>query len=480
MKLVWFRRDLRLDDNPALHHAIEDARAQNEPVVALYVATPMQWEKHGLSSRQADLIFRRLGALQKELSDIGVALFYHQCSSFHDAAEAVIKLVDSNGVTGVYYNKDYEVDEQQRDTYLQQALSNHACHIDVIAKDGKCVLPPGSILNKQGQYFKVFTPFKRAWLTRFATGGNRPLSPPSKQLVAVNRLISDDFVLFHPDIAFDYPRESSERWDASEYDIHKKLQQFCHEHLDDYEERRDIPSTDGTSTLSAYLAIGALSARRCIQEASLAADIEHISQGAQTWISELVWREFYQHLIYFEPRLVKNENFLLWGNRLQWRQDDDWFEAWCTGNTGYPIVDAAMKQLNTTGWMHNRLRMVVASFLVKDLQIDWRKGEHYFMSKLIDGDFAANNGGWQWCASTGCDGQPYFRIFNPISQGERFDAKGEFVRQWLPELEGVPDKFVHAPWNWPQFDSLNYPSPMVDHKEQREITLALYKRAKDS
>lgn len=204
-----------------------------------------------------------------------------------------------------------------------------------------------------------------------------------------------------------------------------------------------------------------------------------LSQGAQTWLSELIWREFYQHLLTFEPKLCKGKDFLYWGRYVKWWQEHDHFERWCRGETGYPIVDAAMRQLNQTGWMHNRLRMIVASFLTKDLHIDWRWGERYFMSKLIDGDYAANNGGWQWCASTGCDGQPYFRIFNPITQGEKFDESGVFIRHWIPELSSVPDKYIHAPWLWAGVNSVLYPSPIVDHKAEREVTLDMYKQARD-
>ncbi len=480
MKLIWFRRDLRIDDNPALDKAIEDARLTQEPLVALYTATPKQWGEHHMAPMQADLIHRRLGELRGDLEGLGVPLFYSEVPMFEDSAKLLINLVDTNGITGIYFNKDYEVDELHRDSTLTKALSNHAYHIDVEAFDSKCVFTPGTILNQQGSYFKVFTPFKKAWLNRFSTSPAHPVTVPFTVPMFEGALIGDGVAKFNDSSEFTYPKKNSQRWPVSSLEIDNALREFCESRIGEYGDNRDFPAIDGTSNLSAYLAIGALSPRRCIEAASLGNDIEMSSSGIQIWISELIWREFYQHLIHFEPRLVKHENFLVWGNRLQWRQNEDWFEAWCSGNTGYPIVDAAMKQLNATGWMHNRLRMVVASFLVKDLQIDWRKGERYFMSQLVDGDFAANNGGWQWCASTGCDGQPYFRIFNPISQGERFDAEGDFVRQWLPELESVPNKFIHNPWKWEAFDSIDYPHPIVDHKEQRAITLDLFKRAKDS
>jgi deoxyribodipyrimidine photo-lyase len=248
--------------------------------------------------------------------------------------------------------------------------------------------------------------------------------------------------------------------------------------MPEYHERRDYPAMDMTSRLSPYLTLGIISVRQCLARLHQSQP-SHNNAGADTWLSELIWREFYQHLIYFWPEICKGNNFHEWANNLVWNQNgEDWLRKWQSGETGYPIVDAAMRQLNQTGWMHNRLRMIVASFLTKDLHIDWRHGEQYFMRQLIDGDFAANNGGWQWSASTGCDGQPYFRIFNPITQGERFDPHGQFIRQYIPELSAVPDKYIHSPWLWGGVKSLSYPAPIVDHKREREITLGVYKEAK--
>ncbi|EAC1534127.1 deoxyribodipyrimidine photo-lyase, partial [Escherichia coli] len=256
------------------------------------------------------------------------------------------------------------------------------------------------------------------------------------------------------------------------------LRQFCQNGAGEYEQQRDFPAVEGTSRLSASLATGGLSPRQCLHRL-LAEQPQALDGGAgSVWLSELIWREFYRHLMTYYPSLCKHRPFIAWTDRVQWQSNPAHLKAWQEGKTGYPIVDAAMRQLNSTGWMHNRLRMITASFLVKDLLIDWREGERYFMSQLIDGDLAANNGGWQWAASTGTDAAPYFRIFNPTTQGEKFDREGEFIRQWLPELRDVPA--VHEPWKWAEKTgvTLDYPQPIVDHKEARLRTLAAYEEAR--
>ncbi|MEK2715535.1 deoxyribodipyrimidine photo-lyase, partial [Salmonella enterica subsp. enterica] len=237
---------------------------------------------------------------------------------------------------------------------------------------------------------------------------------------------------------------------------------------------------DGTSRLSASLATGGLSPRQCLHRL-LAEQPQALDGGpGSVWLNELIWREFYRHLMTWYPALCKHQPFIRWTKRVAWQENPHYFQAWQKGETGYPIVDAAMRQLNATGWMHNRLRMITASFLVKDLLIDWRLGERYFMSQLIDGDLAANNGGWQWAASTGTDSAPYFRIFNPTTQGERFDRDGEFIRQWLPALRDIPGKAIHEPWRWAEKAGvvLDYPRPIVEHKQARIATLSAYEAAR--
>ncbi len=471
MILVWFRRDLRTLDHTALKAALDTG----QPVVACFVATPEQWQEHHMAPMQADLIARRLEHVHQELTELNIPLLYKEVPRFEDCTKVICDWADKLNAMAVMVNINYEVNEVELDRKVSQALDNRG--VEFHAFHDKCVHAPTTVLNKQGEYFKVFTPFKRAWLQKFSlptvSKPQRQNELPSEQLAAVKQDGFDD------DFTFSYPRESSEAWCASTNDILKQLRTFARERSDGYQMKRDFPAIDGTSQLSPYLAIGALSPRQCIARLYAENSQPDLSEGKATWLSEIIWREFYQHLLVFEPKLVKGRGFIDWEDKIQWSYDEQAFECWKTGTTGYPIVDAAMRQLNQTGWMHNRLRMIVASFLTKDLHIDWRWGEEYFMSKLVDGDFAANNGGWQWSASTGCDGQPYFRIFNPISQGEKFDSDGQFVRHWVPEIKSVPNKFVHKPWTWEGFSLLEYHKPMVDHKVEREITLRLFKSAKE-
>ncbi|MCS0443200.1 deoxyribodipyrimidine photo-lyase [Vibrio diabolicus] len=471
MILVWFRRDLRTLDHTALKAALDSG----QPVVACFIATPEQWREHHMAPMQADFIARRLEYLNDELESLNVPFLYKEVPSFSDCTEVISEWAKTLEATSVMANIQYEVNERELDAQVSEALASH--DIDFELFHDKCVHPPTTVLNKQGEYFKVFTPFKRAWLTQFQMPA---VTKPQEQAPLSSKLLEQlEPIRFSSDFTFSYPRESSEDWFASTNDVLKQLREFARERSDAYKEDRDFPAIDGTSQLSPYLAIGALSPRQCIARLYAENQQNDLTEGKATWLSEIIWREFYQHLLVFEPKLVKGKGFIDWEDKIQWSYDEQAFERWKTGATGYPIVDAAMRQLNQTGWMHNRLRMVVASFLTKDLHIDWRWGEAYFMSKLVDGDFAANNGGWQWSASTGCDGQPYFRIFNPISQGEKFDSDGQFVRHWVPEIKSVPNKYIHKPWTWEGFSLLEYHKPMVDHKTEREITLRLFKSAKE-
>ncbi|MFH4893642.1 deoxyribodipyrimidine photo-lyase [Vibrio sp. Y42_MX_L11] len=471
MILVWFRRDLRTLDHTALKAALDSG----QPVVACFIATPEQWREHHMAPMQADLIARRLEYLNDELESLNVPFLYKEVPSFYDCTEVISGWAKTLEATSVMANIQYEVNERELDAQVSEALASH--DIDFKLFHDKCVHPPTTVLNKQGEYFKVFTPFKRAWLTQFQMPA---VTKPQEQAPLSSKILEQlEPIRFSSDFTFSYPRESSEDWFASTNDVLKQLREFARERSDAYKEDRDFPAIDGTSQLSPYLAIGALSPRQCIARLYAENQQNDLTEGKATWLSEIIWREFYQHLLVFEPKLVKGKGFIDWEDKIQWSYDEQAFERWKAGATGYPIVDAAMRQLNQTGWMHNRLRMVVASFLTKDLHIDWRWGEAYFMSKLVDGDFAANNGGWQWSASTGCDGQPYFRIFNPISQGEKFDSDGQFVRHWVPEIKSVPNKYIHKPWTWEGFSLLEYHKPMVDHKTEREITLRLFKSAKE-
>ncbi|PJC86959.1 deoxyribodipyrimidine photo-lyase [Vibrio sp. HA2012] len=474
MHLVWFRKDLRILDNPALFTAIQ----RGGSVVAAYVATPQQWQKHNMAPIQADLIFRHLEALRCELEQLNIPFLYAEKPDYNHSVQAIVELARVLGCKTISVNREYELNEQRRDDEL--VAKSAPLGISACLYHDRCLLPPGSILNQEQRYFKVFTPFKRKWLTQFALTAQDVCKPSCAvphsilSFPAANRV---GFTVFDSNSHFGYSRQNSSDYFTDTSDILHRLRYYSMHSLADYAVLRDFPAVDGTSRLSPYLTIGALSVRQCVAAMRERA-VNDLDCGAESWLNEFIWREFYQHLVALEPKISQRKSFHSWGDLIPWRNNTVWFNKWQRGETGYPIIDAAMRQLNRTGWMHNRLRMVVASFLTKDLHIDWRWGETYFMRKLVDGDFAANNGGWQWSASTGCDAQPYFRIFNPVSQGEKFDSDGQFVRRWIPELARVPDRYLHKPWLWKGYDSLHYPFPLVDHKQQRTITLMLYQNAK--
>ena len=468
--ILWIRRDLRIHDNPALVSAIE-----NGVSIAVFISTPQKWHQHHLAPIKADFIFRHLKQLEAELADLGITLLHLKATDFDDQAKQLTELYQQLGSQVVFANSEPEVDEQARD---QQLISSG---INLQVSDCDVMLPLGSVLNQQGEMFKVFTPFKNAWLKEVQAKGIQcsPTAAPSK--ASPNTQLPEALAGFKlvSDYDFDFPRVNSSRWPLSQDVLGNVIPNFLANKVNDYARLRDIPSVKGTSGLSPYLAIGAVSPRwLAIQLIQQQPDLLFDTQlPAFSWLNELIWRDFYKHLMFHHPKLVKGANFQQKYNGLDWYKDHPSFKAWCEGKTGYPLVDAAMRQLVETGWMHNRLRMVVASFLTKHLLIDWRWGERFFMDHLIDGDFSANNGGWQWASSTGCDAQPYFRIFNPITQSEKFDPKGIFIRKYIPELQNIPDKHVHFPHDYIAKNGINseYWQPIVEHKEARLRALAFFK-----
>ncbi|WP_028022564.1 deoxyribodipyrimidine photo-lyase [Enterovibrio calviensis] len=473
MKLVWFRRDLRVKDNIALSKACESG----EPVMAIYYETPVQWQSHGMAPIQADLIRRRLQVLQQDLEKLNIPLLFKRVPVFSDINPSLAELCQQYQISDIYCVRDYEVDEVSRDNSIAGLLSLTSTKMNMF--DYKCVFAPGSITTGAGTIYRVFTPFKKAWLEHYRRGNITPVTTPSP--VATNALVNALFKQ-QGSIEFAYPQTDSVGWPVDDNAIIQRLRDFCRYRVDQYEASRDFPAIPATSQLSPYLAIGALSPRQCIARLLTECPdcIDMNSSGASVWLSELIWREFYQHIVASYPEISKGHSFQAWTDSITWSQDELQFERWKQGRTGFPIVDAAMRQLNETGWMHNRLRMIVASFLVKDLHLDWRWGEKYFMNKLIDGDFGANNGGWQWSASVGTDAQPYFRVFNPTAQSKRFDPNVRFIRRWLKELESVPDNALHEPYRWAEKQGIDlaYPRPIVDHKAARETAISMFEIAK--
>lgn len=450
--IVWFRSDLRVYDNPALHGAL-----QNGTVVGIYLLSQNQWDKHSVSPAKRSLIVGQLRSLAEELRILNIPLKIITCNDYADYGDALSEQACLFGSERVYYNIEYEINEKDCaktvDAKLQSVnVMTHSFH-------DSCMIEPGQIRTKQGECYKVFSAFKREFIAQHGLHARRILNRPNGQLsidVDTDLAALDDIVI---------DGKWTFLWPVGEDAAHGRLGQFIENHIKEYDLQRDIPSIDGTSQISPYLAVGALTTTQCMQAALSITEgrFDGGKNGVLVWINELIWREFYRHLIDEYPRLCKHKPFKADTDRLPWKHDQVLFKAWTDGRTGYPIVDAAMRQLAETGWMHNRLRMITAMFLTKHLFIDWRWGEQYFMEHLVDGDFAANNGGWQWSASTGVDAVPYFRIFNPTRQSQRFDPNGDFIRCYLPELKALDNKSIHQP-SAHQAKTAGYVLPIVEHK----------------
>ncbi|GME34868.1 MULTISPECIES: deoxyribodipyrimidine photo-lyase [unclassified Pantoea] len=469
--LVWLRNDLRINDNLALHAACRDSKAK---VIALFLATPKQWQQHDMSPRQAAFIHASLVEVQNALAERGIALHYQACYAFSDSIDALTEFCEKHQVDQLFYNYQYEMNERQRDAEAEKRLDDAG----VICQgfDDSLLLPPGSVQSGDRSMYKVFTPFSKAFVRRLQQSLPECVPAPKPRDGAPLKTTRLP--------AFDCPTEAFDEdlFPAGEAAALKRLRHFATKPVLDYPAKRDLPALDATSRLSVYLSTGVLSPRQCLHRVLHEHPDALDNSRAFTWLNELIWREFYRHLLVAYPALCRHKPFVDWTQNVEWQRDDAHFDAWKAGKTGFPIVDAAMRQMKALGWMHNRLRMITASFLVKDLLIDWREGECYFMQQLIDGDLAANNGGWQWAASTGTDSAPYFRIFNPTTQGERFDEQGEFIRHYLPELADVPDSHIHQPHVWAEKNNrkLDYPAPIVDHKAARKKTLDAFERAKSA
>jgi deoxyribodipyrimidine photo-lyase len=466
--LVWFRRDLRDYDHAALYHAL---KAHRRVHCAFCFDTGILDALPGRADRRVEFIHAATAELDEGLRRRGGGL-----AVLHGrAADEIPRLASELGVAAVYANHDYEPAATARDAEVARAL--RAAGIAFHPSKDQVIFERDELLTGAGRPFTVFTPYKNAWLRKVdgfylkaypvAKYAAHLAPPPRAGLPSLGSLGFEPTNLRDLDI----PTGMSGA---------QRLFKAFLDRIDAYHERRDFPAVKGPSYLSAHLRFGTVSIRELAQAAHSLG-----GRGAETWLSELVWRDFYFAILHHFPRVVGHA-FKPELDTLAFENDEAKWRAWCEGRTGYPLVDAAMRQINRTGYMHNRLRMVAASFLVKDLHVDWRWGERYFADHLNDFDLAANNGGWQWAASTGCDAQPYFRIFNPVTQSEKFDPDGKFIRKYVPELARVPSKLVHAPWTMRGVDQetagcvigRDYPAPIVDHARARAITLALYGRAR--
>lgn len=460
--LHWFRRDLRLSDNLALHAAAQSGR----PIIPVFILDPALVASPRVSVPRLAFLLRALEALDAALRQQGARLIIRA----GDPRAALPALVRETGAEAIYLNRDYTPYALRRDAGIERlaGVPVHAC-------DDALLAAPGTVLSDAGRLPIVFTPFKRKWLP-LPKAAPAPAPPPDAWAQPLPT--SDDL----PTLERLGQRAAVTLPEAGEAAALRRLNAFLAARVYAYSEGRNAlpaaPDDDtlgGSSFLSPYLRFGMLSPRQAYwgaRAAYAAAPNAAARESVETWVSELVWREFYMHILHDYPHVLRR-SFRPAYDALRWRHAPDELDAWKHGMTGYPVVDAAMRQLRAMGWMPNRARMIVASFLTKDLLIDWRAGERHFMDWLIDGDPAANNGGWQWTAGTGTDAQPYFRVFNPVAQSQKFDPRGEYIRRWLPELRGVPDAHIHAPWEMPT-PPAQYPAPIVEHSAARERALAAY------
>jgi deoxyribodipyrimidine photo-lyase len=479
----WFRRDLRVAGNAALEWSWREHQGK---VVGIFIFDSKFLARADFSHNRFGFFLNTLKVLKTELLEIGSDLLVLD-ESPSTGFEKLFEVLVENKLSlpsSISFNRDYEPFARERDQKLSKLFSEKY-QLTVHTERDHLIFEPDEIKKNDGSFYQIYSPFAKKWFELFNQSqerikrNNKALnylqSSSSTQIFSLNWQTIFKGQELLPDELANYIENNTNKVNislppAGSKIALKRLLDFQKHSIEDYKEARDFPDKNSTSQLSIYLKNGS------ITSSIIAAALEYNaiefkrSDGLTHFLREIVWREFYYHILYHRPD-VEHGAFLTHYKNLPWQNNEQLFDAWKEGRTGYPLVDAGMRQLNTTGWMHNRVRMVVASFLTKDLLIDWRWGERYFMEKLLDGDLAPNNGGWQWAASTGCDPQPYFRIFNPYLQSKKFDPAGAYIRRYIPELKNVGDKFIHEP---PA--SAGYYPPIVIHQQQKELALQMYRQ----
>jgi deoxyribodipyrimidine photo-lyase len=468
--LFWHRRDLRISD----HTGLAAAREKSAKIVGVFCLDPQILQHDDIAPARVKYMIGCLQALQKRYQQAGSQLLILQ----NDPVIAIPQLAAALTAKAVFWNWDVEPYSQTRDLAVIEALKTIG--IEFLNQNWDQLLhSPQEIFSGAKTPYTIYTPFWKNWITK-------PKAKPVQILENIAGLTEKEQEIAQQAGTINLPsaEDLGFIWDAEliispgELAAQERLENFTTSAINEYEEQRNFPAIDGTSQLSAALKFGVIGIRNIWQttiEALVNSNSDEVNASIQTWQKELAWREFYQHCMYHFPALADGayrDTF----KTFPWRNNETYFQAWCEGKTGYPIVDAAMRQLNETGWMHNRCRMIVASFLTKDLMINPQWGEKYFMQKLIDGDLSANNGGWQWSASSGMDPQP-LRIFNPASQTQKFDAEAEYIRQWIPELRSVDTGYL-VTGKIPPLYIGNYPQPIVDHQKQQALFKQIYQQQK--
>lgn len=523
--IVWWMRmrDLRLSDNRALAVASQLAQNQSKHLVVLHVLSPGDYRSHDRSARRIDFVLRNLVDLRERLHKLNIPLYVISIEPRQEIPQRIVELLTSWRTSYLTANIEHEVDELRRDIQVIKLAREQGIEVDFL--HDTCLVEPGKVLTKESKPYSVFGPWQRNWANLINSNleeyiGAAADCQPNSENIKKDQILAKLFDSQVPASVegFELSSEDSkfmcENWKAGEVAAKELLDHFINSPLKNpsgrqaklandggisdtaktivqqYSTLRNRPDLPGTSKLSAYLAAGVISPRECVRasfnvkekgsnsKAVPGLQVERRDLGVGVWQSELGWRDFYQHVLTAWPRVSMGRAFNTKYEKVVWEHDEDLLEKWKQGKTGYPFIDACMRQLKQIGYMHNRGRMCVAMFLTKDLMMDWRLGEKWFMENLVDGDLGSNNGGWQWSASTGTDAQPYFRVFAPLSQSEKSDPNGDFIRHWVSELESLSGKSIHAPYdNLPteKFKKLNYPKPIVDHSVARKRALARFK-----
>ncbi|KAF1954991.1 deoxyribodipyrimidine photo-lyase [Byssothecium circinans] len=485
----WFKRDLRLRDNTALSEASKLAKEKGIGLIAVWILSPQDWEAHLVSPAKCDFELRSLSLLQRELAEIDIPLYTTTVPERRNVPKRVLELAVEWNVKNIFCNLEYEPDELRREEKLVRLGVEKGVNVEAHHDD--CVVPPGSLKTGAGRQYAVYTPWYRAWVAHLHAHphllNERPM--PTANPLSFRTKHASLFNLPLPSVPDSKTLTPEERsrfvslWPAGETAALERLQLFLTEKIGRYTATRNFPSKASTACVSVHHAAGTLAARTSVRSARDVNSTKKLDggiDGIKGWIGEVAWRDFYRHVLVNWPYVCMNKPFKYEYTNITWEYSPAHFAAWTQGCTGYPIVDAAMRCLASTAYMHNRLRMITASFLAKHLLLDWRLGEQYFLSHLIDGDFASNNGGWGFSSSTGVDPQPYFRIFNPWLQSEKFDPEGEFIRKWVRELRGVEGRGVHDPYGvGGEAERVarreGYPRPVVEHRVARERCLGRFK-----
>ena len=460
--LFIFSNDLRLEDNAALYNA----SLSKNGLEALFLFNKDKWQLHYESPLKIKFQLNNLEKIKEELNNLNINLRVLS-PKLDDENKLILEEALKINASKVFINSEYGFNEKQRDENLRKLLADN--RIDLIEFDTS-IINPKKIVTGAGTYFKVFTPYSRSFREELNKEYLQCFPPPAKQQTKIGD--SDEIPNF--ELENTLKKNALKLYEPGEKAAIEILENFFENKISDYKVARDFPAQDSTSKLSVYLSSGIISAKKCVSKL-LEISEDSPGTGEYSWFNEIIWREFYKYIIFHYPRVSMRKSFNEKYDQVKWRDDEEDFVAWTKGETGFPIIDAAMKQLLNTGWMHNRLRMIVAMFLSKNLLIDWKRGEEFFMQNLIDGDHASNVGGWQWSASTGVDAAPYFRIFNPITQSEKFDKEGLFLKHYLPNLEGLSSKEIHNP-DIELRKELNYPMPITDLSSSRKRAIEVFSK----